>query len=251
MKLRLVTRNLVDSAPMQSGVNGDLGAVAQLLASEACNRGEEVWNERQMIVVNHSLVIWRNSLHVKRMCHVPQMWIAFFTRGVNGVLAVALAMEPNAAREASKSTAEAMAHIVKPTLRRHHRAIRARMNLLQPVVAMETTLRNHVLSASGPLGEFARRLVEQVNISGLGQSFRKLRVEDLFARMHFKKHSSAFLETARQYLRLLIAYGASGVSGVHAPSARVNDPDSEPQVWQGMVESHALLVLAERPLAVR
>lgn len=167
------------------------------------------------------------------------------------MLAVALAMEPNVAREASKSMAEAMARIVKPILRRHRRAIRARMNLLQPVVAMETTRRNLVFSASGPPGELARRLVEQVNISGLGQSFRKLRVEDLFARMHSRRHNSAFLETARQYLRLSIAYGGSGVSGAHAPSARVNDPDSEPQVWRGMVESHALLVLAERPLVVR
>jgi hypothetical protein len=103
-----------------------------------------MWKERQMIVANHLLATWRNSLHAKKMCHARQMWIAHFTCGVNGVLVVALAMEPSVEPGASKRMAEATARIVKVTPRKRRRATQAQMNLLQQVVVMVTIQRNHV-----------------------------------------------------------------------------------------------------------
>jgi len=98
----------------------------------------------------------------------------------------------------------------------------------------------------GALGELAQRPVEQVNILDLAQLFSKLRMVDLFATMHSRKHSSAFLKIVLQCLLLLTVLGGIGVTGVHAQSARASDPDSELQVLQSTAESPVLLVLEER-----
>jgi len=128
---------------MPSGVSGVNGKSAQLLALEGCSGEAEVWNERQTIVVNRLLAMWKNSLHARKIHHVPLIRTVHFTCGVTGVLAVAHAMEQSVAPEALQITAKAMVRIVKATLRRRRRATQARMNLLQQVVAMATIPKKH------------------------------------------------------------------------------------------------------------
>lgn len=90
---RAMFKVVAQTAEMENGLSGVIGAVVRTLAEVVLAGGRERSKPRRMSVASQQLASRRNTSNAMKQFRVPKTQIVNSVTGVRGVIALALAME--------------------------------------------------------------------------------------------------------------------------------------------------------------